>query len=46
MREMFLRLNENGSNQYESTRFPYMKIVPNLEVFSPYRNCVGITTTI
>ena len=31
MREMTLRLNENGSKQYESSPFPYMEVVPNME---------------
>ena len=35
MREMNLRLNENGSKQYESSPFPYMELVPNMERF-PY----------
>ena len=35
MREMILRLNENGSKQYESSPFPYMEVVPNMEGF-PY----------
>ena len=35
MREMTLRLNENGSKQYESSTFPYMEVVPNMEGF-PY----------
>ena len=33
MREMTLRLNENGSKQYESSPFPYMEVVPNMEGF-------------
>ena len=33
MRETILRLNENGSEQYESSRFQYMEVVPNLEGF-------------
>ena len=32
---MNLRLNENGSKQYESSPFPYMEVVPNIERF-PY----------
>ena len=35
MREMILRLNEKGSKRYESSRFPYMEVVANLEGF-PY----------
>ena len=46
MREMILRLNENGSKQYESSRLPYMEVAPNMERFSLYENCVGVTTTI
>ena len=34
MREMTLRLNENGNKQYESSPFPYMEVVPNMEGFS------------
>ena len=32
-REMILRLNENGSKRYESSRFPYMEVAPNKEGF-------------
>ena len=38
MRETILRLSENGKKQYESSRFPYMKVVhyrkdfPNMEI--------------
>ena len=35
MREMTLSLNENESKQYESSPFPYMEVVPNMEGF-PY----------
>ena len=35
MRTMILRLNENGSKQYESSRLPFMEEVPNMEGF-PY----------
>ena len=30
---MILRLNENGSKQYESSHFSYMEVVPNMEEF-------------
>ena len=33
MRETILRLNENGIKQYESSRLPYMEVVPNKEDF-------------
>ena len=33
MREVILRLIENGSKRYESSRFPYMEVVPNMEGF-------------
>ena len=33
MREIILRLNEKGGKQYESSRFPYMEVVPNVERF-------------
>ena len=36
---MILRLNENGSKQYESSRFLYMEEVPNMEWF-PYMETV------
>ena len=32
---MILRLNENGSKQYESSPFPYMEVVLNMKGF-PY----------
>ena len=32
---MTLRLNENGSKQNESSPFPYIEVVPNMEGF-PY----------
>ena len=35
MRAMTLSLNENGSKQYESSPFPFMEVVPNMEGF-PY----------
>ena len=35
MRERILRLNQNGSKRYESSRFPYIEVVPNMEGF-PY----------
>ena len=49
MRELILRLNENGSKQYDSSRFPYMEVVSNMDVMSEIsknRNCVGVTSTI
>ena len=45
---MILRLNEIVSKQYESSRFTFMQVVPNMEVFyEVYQNgnCVGLTTT-
>ena len=35
MREMTLSLNENGSKQSQSSPFPYMEVVPNMDGF-PY----------
>ena len=35
MRENNLRLNEKGIKLYESSPFPYMEVVPNMEQF-PY----------
>ena len=35
MRETILRLNENGSERYESSQLPYIEVVPNMETF-PY----------
>ena len=32
-REMILRLNEIGSKRYESSRFPYLEVVPIKERF-------------
>ena len=46
MREKILRLIENGSKQFESSRFPYMEVVPNMKGFSLYGNCIGVTTTV
>ena len=43
---MILRINENGSKQYESSRFLYMELVPNVGGFSLNGYCVGVTTTI
>ena len=43
---MILRVNENGSKQYESSRVPYMEVVPNMEGFSLMGNRVGDTSTI
>ena len=34
MREMTLSLNENAGKQYESSPFPYMEVVPNMDGFS------------
>ena len=33
MREMILRLKENGSKNYEFSRFPDMEVVSNMECF-------------
>ena len=43
---MILRINENGSKQYESSRVPYMEVVPNMEGFSLMGNRVGNSSTI
>ena len=46
---MILRLNEKGSKQFDSSRFPYMEVVRNMEgllEFSLYGMCVGVTTPI
>ena len=46
MREMILSSNENGSKQYESSRFPQMEVVPNIEVFFLYGNYLCVTSII
>ena len=41
MRELILRrLNETGSKRYESSRFPYVEVVPNKEGL-PY-GCIHV----
>ena len=46
MREKILRLNENGGKQFESSRFPFLEVVTNMEGFSLFGNCVGVTPTV
>ena len=49
MRESILRLNAKRSKQYESSRFPYMELVPKIEGLfesSLYGNCVDAFTAI
>ena len=43
---MILRVNENGSKQYESSRVLYMEVVPNMEGPSLMGNRVDDTSTI
>ena len=43
MRETILSLNENGSKQYESSRFSYMEALPNMEGFFLNKKSLGVT---